>query len=670
MSSRVNVKVNNKTNYTLTNFDVWGGPWTSSVPPHQIAAQETVGFDLETNDRAGVVFLATDSAGNEMGFVTMSFTCPKHSSNSAEGSPNKPGVFISAGLQIYKESGTPVSIEYNVGDENLACWDSGDSNNGNIVCEETKMANLTRLLLVVNNPNSYSLDYVGNWGASWLKAPESIPAQSRRIYLLNDNDRAGIYYRAMDSSGHEQGYVTLSMTCPVRSSNSAEGSKHTPNIFLDAGLQCYEEHGTPVSFEYKIGESNKACWSNGSSDDDSIECDQTKLEGRAKVLVINDNDFDLKWKGKWDLSGGNDGWFFDPEGDIPAQSHKLLVLKTNDRSGVQYSGGETPFHLAFTCPRKTTNSAEGSPLSGLQVYKENGTPVTFSYKIGQENLACWSSGSEDDGKIVCPETRVLKYPKDQLENALLGAKFSQIAYRDESKARADLELMTPSYVLLDFFDDLATQTRGYLAYCSSAESAVLAFRGTKDFTDLNIALFKGQDHLELPELGVDIRVVKGFNLAFKSIELKIAASLGVLREKFPLYELKNLYITGHGIGGALATYSVLETFQLIDAEDYGPVANAVTKVITLGAPPSGNSFFRDYYKEKQERFSSFAYRLTNDPVANGEWTPSASKFELNFKVWDYQEVGEVCILESDLKFPEAHDIKNYIAVLEKLQDPD
>lgn len=102
---------------------------------------------------------------------------------------------ISSGLQSYSGSGTPVNFSYNIGRQNKACWESGSSDNGKIVCDQTSMRTWTRVLISVNNPNLYELTYKGNWqNGPWKKIPETVPANGRRIFLLNDNDRAGIYF--------------------------------------------------------------------------------------------------------------------------------------------------------------------------------------------------------------------------------------------------------------------------------------------------------------------------------------------------------------------------------------------------------------------------------------------------------------------------------------------
>jgi hypothetical protein len=405
-----NVNVENGYPVTLVLWQYWGS-WGSTPPPAQIGPKSSANFTLNDNDRGGVVWLVKDAAGNEYGFVTMSFTCPKSSDNSAEGSPSIPGTFISAGLQPYEEHGSPVQLNYIIVAGNRACWSSGSSNNGKIECPQTSMLTWTQVLVAVNNEkNDYNLSCEGFWNDNWVagNAPTSVEKYSRRIFLLNDNGRGGIYFRAVDDAGREQGYVTMSLTCPKASSNSAEGSPYQQDVFLSAGLQPYLEHGRPANFLYNVGTPNLACWSNGSADDGPIVCDQTLLNGRAKILIFNNNNYPLFYTGSW-ADDGDSAWYFGvpPEGDLPSEAHKLLVLSSNDRAGVYYTAGFTPFHMSFTCPKASDNSAEGSPFAGLLPYAENGTPVTFTYDVGQPNQACWGSGSKFiPGPPECQQTKV------------------------------------------------------------------------------------------------------------------------------------------------------------------------------------------------------------------------------------------------------------------------
>lgn len=405
----VRVHVENPTPYWLHFYRKWGDSW-NPTPPASIAPGTNAYFVLTDNDRGGVVYMAKDASGNEYGLVTMSFTCPELSDNSAEGSPSVPGLFLSAGLQTYSESGHPLDVTYKVGQPNRASWDDGSAYSSEIECDQTDMTEWARVLVSIENPTPYELRHRGTWGGPWEKSPRPLPPHSRRIFMLDDHNRGGIFYRAMDGI-REVGYVTMSMTCPYFSGNSAEGSPPVTDVFLPAGLQHYDPTSSHiVHLWYRVGSPNLACWDFGNFNNGEIECDQTELNGRAKILVYNEDCHELVHVSHWDESGSSNAWFFNPGGSIPAYSHRLLVLSTNDRAGVIYYRNNIPYHLSFTAPELSSNSAEGSPFCGLQQYAQSGTPARFTYRIGMPNQAGWSSGSYNDGDTECWQTTVSSAP--------------------------------------------------------------------------------------------------------------------------------------------------------------------------------------------------------------------------------------------------------------------
>ncbi len=420
----VNVTINSGS-HKLELLGRWGGPW--DVEPTDIEANQSKTFTLKDNDRAGIWYRAIDpSTQNEIGFVNMSFTCPKLSDNSAEGTSSDSSLWVSAGLQTYSGSGHPLNITYKVGESNKACWDSGNSDNKKTTCGETTFAD-RRALITIKNPKSYQLKFGNYWNydssgsSNWYWEPSSSdvpPPNCKRTVVLKNNDRAGICLRVLDTKGeNELGFANAVFTCPKSSSNSAEGSPSDSQFLISAGLQTYDKSGTPVSFEYQIGNSNNACWSSGSKNDNKFECDQTTFKDR-RALILVENTFPniLTFSDYWNDNGsGSSNWYIEPNADdtIPPNCRRYFVLKDNDRAGVFYNIGYLEYHLSFTCPKSSSNSAEGSPYAGLQSYSEHGTPVTFTYKVGTINLACWNNGNYNDGKIVCPQTNVQAASLDQ-----------------------------------------------------------------------------------------------------------------------------------------------------------------------------------------------------------------------------------------------------------------
>ena len=658
-SIRVSVLVENTTPFALTKWKEWGDSWTTG-PADAIPARTKVEITSTSNNRLGCVYLATDTDGNQVGYATLSFTCPKSSHNSAEGSPHVEGTFISAGLQQYKRTGTPASFHYMIGAANRACWDDGDKDNGSLECDQSTLNTWAKVVVAVKNTHRFDLHFVRAWPLfEWVegKGPVSLTKGAQRIFMFNSSDKCGLYFKAMDGP-REVGYATMSMA----QKHHAEGSPTTTDVFVPAGLQPYANAPSNTgAYFYRVNEANKASWDDARKDSGKVECAQTLLDGRAKVIVRNNNAYELTFAGDW--SDEEDRlerrWYFRPDGNIPSQSHKLLVLATNARSGVFYSADATKYHLSFTCPKSSSNSAEGSPASGLQVYEPKGVPVTFTYEIGTPNLSSWNNPqAPDDAHPTCPQTQVPSYPTEDLAIAKLNVDMSQIANTDPRDARS--KLANASFELLDVFDSKDTGTSGFLAYSTSKETAVLAFR------DIPVDTAERYDAMQTESpLGGDFdkeaMVVTGLAESYKSVKAAVERAVSNLSRR--VGDLSTLYVTGHGLGGALAPIAGLYLCTELSVRP---------TVVTFGAPPCGNDAFLNAFRLREKKAKmrkSFAYELPNDEESNGHWARmvAGTVFAFDFEQWGYVQPCNVCVLTTGTySFPESNKLNNYAATIDKL----
>jgi hypothetical protein len=179
--------------------------------------------------------------------------------------------------------------------------------------------------------------------------------------------------------------------------------------------------------------------------------------------------------------------------------------------------------------------------------------------------------------------------------------------------------------VLRYIDNPSTNTQG--AVLSNDEVVIVAFRGTtpgQDFwTDLSTALLPAPENW-----GEGALVHAGFQGAFESVidEVKIE----VEQEKA---KGKTLWITGHSLGGAIATLTAT-WFQAngIDVEG----------VHTFGSPRVGNNFFAAGYAQLGLQERSWRWILEADPipafVANGPYLSCAFVF-CNLSNIAYQHVG-------------------------------
>jgi hypothetical protein len=87
---------------------------------------------------------------------------------------------------------------------------------------------------------------------------------------------------------------------------------------------------------------------------------------------------------------------------IEAHSEAVFQSDSNDRLFCEWRNTDGGFwQMAMTCPKGSSNSACGiSPTAGLRMYDPKGTPANFEYILGEDNLADWKSGDENNGDIV------------------------------------------------------------------------------------------------------------------------------------------------------------------------------------------------------------------------------------------------------------------------------
>lgn len=121
---------------------------------------------------------------------------------------------------------------------------------------------------------------------------------------------------------------------------------------------------------------------------------------------------------------------------------------------------------------------------------------------------------------------------------------------------------------------------------STATSALIAFRGTEEFADWidNISI--------APKTRLYGKVHSGFFNGFDAVKEQLEAELNRLSPK-------QVLITGHSLGGALATVAAAEWSQTYP----------ISSVYTFGQPAVGRG---DFIKLFRTRFSNKFFRFVND----------------------------------------------------------
>lgn len=175
---------------------------------------------------------------------------------------------------------------------------------------------------------------------------------------------------------------------------------------------------------------------------------------------------------------------------------------------------------------------------------------------------------------------------------------------------------------------------------------VVAVRGTDTTEDVWTDLQSGM--VAYGDEGCKIH--QGFADSAKIVSAEVAKALGDLKESIgeQAFASAKLRLTGHSLGGALATLTAYEL-----ARKHGALMPDDFGITTIGAPVIGNAAFVTSFHEHVTNFVAIAQKL--DPV-------TIVKGHLGFDI--YQSLGNVLNVQSNMKDP--HGLSGYIRGVEKL----
>lgn len=130
-------------------------------------------------------------------------------------------------------------------------------------------------------------------------------------------------------------------------------------------------------------------------------------------------------------------------------------------------------------------------------------------------------------------------------------------------------------------------TRGELAvigYIAERDTLFVGYRGS---TNIQNWIDNIKVRQESPYRDADVGVEHGMYSLYASLRVDVRSILNNMVTK---YDTRRLLITGHSLGGALAT---LTAFDLL----YAKAPFLVTDLVTFGSPRVGNERFAQYFEE-------------------------------------------------------------------------
>ena len=171
------------------------------------------------------------------------------------------------------------------------------------------------------------------------------------------------------------------------------------------------------------------------------------------------------------------------------------------------------------------------------------------------------------------------------------AQYSNLAYCRKGALKKHFEDPASDFKFLEGEAD-GVDTQGFMV--THGEGVILAFRGTQQVVDLATDLWFGPTyHAAAPSS----RVHKGFRRAYEEVRTKM---LEEIDRRHP----SRVFVTGHSLGGAIATFAALDIAQEDD--------NISVTMYNFGSPRVGDLGFATFYNEHVD--DSFRVVAPGDPV--------------------------------------------------------
>jgi triacylglycerol lipase len=178
--------------------------------------------------------------------------------------------------------------------------------------------------------------------------------------------------------------------------------------------------------------------------------------------------------------------------------------------------------------------------------------------------------------------------------ALQCARLSQEVYQEFAAIRFASTL--GAEVTLVESQTPGVDTQAAILHEASQNRIFLVFRGSEDQTDwLNNVQFRQKTYPYGDESSTDVRFHRGFMTAYFGVRDRVTEII----KEFPQVEL---VVTGHSLGGALATVAALDLQYNITQHTQQPLS-----VYTFGAPRVGNAALIESFQRRVVNSYRYVY---------------------------------------------------------------
>ncbi|KAF6995605.1 hypothetical protein CFC21_012074 [Triticum aestivum] len=159
--------------------------------------------------------------------------------------------------------------------------------------------------------------------------------------------------------------------------------------------------------------------------------------------------------------------------------------------------------------------------------------------------------------------------------------------------------LTEGFEVIDLIIDVKNCLEAYVGFASDMSAVVVAFRGTQENSIQNWIedLFWKQLDFDYPGM-TEAKVHSGFYSAYHNTTLRDGVINGIQKTR-EAYGNIPIMVTGHSMGGAMASFCALDLIVNYGLED--------VTLLTFGQPRIGNAVFASHFK----KYLPNAIRVTN-----------------------------------------------------------
>ncbi|KAK6781129.1 hypothetical protein RDI58_023313 [Solanum bulbocastanum] len=448
-------------------------------------------------------------------------------------------------------------------------------------------------------------------GSETVQARQFVQFAFGQMKLLNDayNDSSSSSSHVVESdvlpeSQQSSNLDDLSMPPESEISNNLEDTKVDGEVkFNRDGSDVTDEHDSPGTKIFESSQSDKHFWKNFA---DTVNQNVVQKFGLPAPETIKWDSLDLL--NKIGLQSRKDA----------DASYVESGLATPDKQ-INLNGGastESPIlnNIQSSLPdiKKVTQDLlrqTDSILGALMVL--NATVSQFNKGAG-----LFGKGDAKEDSSTGLENDILGYPMnkdgivlDEKKAEEMKCLFSTAETAMEAWALLATSLGHPTFIKsefdkLCFLDNESTDTEATLWRDSSRKRLVVAFRGTEQtkWKDLVTDLMLVPAGLNPERIGGDfkqeVQVHSGFLSAYDSVRIRLISlikkAIGYRDDDLDTPNKWHVYVTGHSLGGALATLLALELSSSQLAK-HGAIR---VTMYNFGSPRVGNKKFSEVYNEK------------------------------------------------------------------------